>query len=486
MPTVSQAQKRGLGAIFWLLVALGVAKAVSPAPAPTPSPEPGPAPPAPAPGPIPPIPPEAPPLPAGIPAGSIFDPDSNSFTDPQGNIWTENGDGSWSLSPIPPGSNFSSVSNTWTDPTGTVWTQNIDGSWASGAPPPGLRLHTFPVGSRVTLTIPEGEFPATVTRHEGHSATGEPLYGLTLDIGVNSTGIPESLLTPGAPAPAPPPPVTDREFRNLSFSFSAMAILANQPGVVRLMVTGEYKGPPTSVQARLGADNPVFQGIEAVSVEALLPDSGDFFPFGPLQTGNLTWPAFTFEAGESFQLLGRLVETDGMGTVLRVAGPQSQNLDITGSPLCTLDNNRAEILVDDDTGIHPLVQVGESDAVRIASRATLFRFLWPVRNRGTGPQSVRLEIECRRTIFFAGRNLRSVILDTIVGPSFLVNPDEEIQLSMAVILANFPICDGASHYNLHMRASDLSCGTRVGIRADFEVILSVLSSPVFAFGGFLP
>jgi len=59
--------------------------------------------------------------------------------------------------------------------------------------------HMFPIDNRVVLTIPEGMFPATVTRHKGHSADCEPLYGLLLDIGNKATNIPESLLTLGVP-----------------------------------------------------------------------------------------------------------------------------------------------------------------------------------------------------------------------------------------------------------------------------------------------
>ena len=488
MPTVNQAQKRGLGAIFWLLLALGVGKAVSPAPAPTPIPEPGPVPMPPAPVPVPPIPPEQPPsLPPGIPAGSIFDPASNSFTSPDGNIWTQNADGSWSLSPIPPGSSFNPVTNTWTDPTGTVWTQNMDGSWSSGAPPPGLRLHMFPVGSRVNLTIPEGVFPATVTRHEGHSSQGEPLYGLTLDIGVNATAIPESLLSPGPPPVIAPPPPVDREFRNVSISFSQSEVLSNQPGVVRVTITGEYKGPATSVQARLLADDPFFQGDQALSVEALLPDSGDFFPFGPLQTGNLSWPAFTFEAGSQLSLAGVLIETDGIGTVLSAVSSTTLLLAITaGGGACLLENNRAEILVQDVTGTHPLVQIGDQDHAEITTRSTPFSLTWSVRNQGTGPQSVRLEVLCGRTEFRGGAARLPFfnILATIVGPSFLVGPGQERLLSMTVSLADFPKCDGASRYVLQMVGSDPSCGNHVGEQAHFQVLFSAPALSLATMGGF--
>lgn len=479
--SVTQAQKRGLGAVFWLLVALGLADAVKVnggagggggAP-PTVPPGPGPGPVAPSP----PVPPVTPPgLPPGIPSGSTFDPASNSWTDPSGNIWSQNADGSWSLSPIPSGSTFNPVTNTWTDPSGNTWSQNADGTWSEGVPPI-LRPHVFPIGSRVNLTIPEGIFPATVTRHEGNSTSGEPLYGLTLDIGVNATAIPESLLSAGAPLPVPPPLPTG-EYRNLTFAFSATETLSNVDGRVRLTVSGEHRGPATSIQARMGASDPVFQGVEAVSIETFLPDTSDFFPFGPIATGNLEWPAFTLEGGDSFQLLGRLVETDGMGTVLSAAGSQSQQLVITSSLACQLDNNRAEILVQDDTGTHPLVQVGQQDQAEISTRSTPFVLTWPVRNQGTGPQSVRLEVLCRRTIFLGGRFPRFSILETIVGPSFLVASGQQVLLSMTVSLADFPKCDTAGDYILQMVGSDPACG-QIGGRVIFKVVFSA-AAPVLA------
>lgn len=366
---------------------------------------------------------------------------------------------------------------------GNVWSQNADGTWSEGAPPT-VRRHVFPIGSRVNLTIPEGIFPATVTRHEGNSASGEPLYGLILDIRVNATGIPESLLSAGAPLPVTPP-LPAGEYRNLSFAFSQTETLSNIAGRVRMTVSGEHRGAATSIQARLGVSDPVFQGVEAVSIETSLPDTSDFFPFGPIVTGNLNWPAFQFEAGDSFQLLGRLVETDGMGTVLSVAGSQVQPMSITASLACLLENNRAEIVVQDDSGTHPLVQVGEQDRAEIATRSTPFVLTWPVRNLGTGPQSVRLEVLCRLTALVGSRFPRFFILETIVGPSFLVDPGQEISVSIAVVLADFPNCDGAGDFILQMASSDPTCG-QIGTSLVFKVVFSapVLSQALSASGGF--
>ena len=70
-----------------------------------------------------------------------------------------------------------------------------------------MRPNRIPIGSRVNTNLPEGVFPAAVTRHEGPSATGEPRHGLRLDPlseagfpGANATGIPESFLISGGPS----------------------------------------------------------------------------------------------------------------------------------------------------------------------------------------------------------------------------------------------------------------------------------------------
>jgi len=67
-----------------------------------------------------------------------------------------------------------------------------------GLPPPPLVQHAFEIGDRVNVTTPSGVFPGTVNRLEGFNpTTGEPVYGIALDIGSNATNIPESFLSPG-------------------------------------------------------------------------------------------------------------------------------------------------------------------------------------------------------------------------------------------------------------------------------------------------
>lgn len=178
---------------------------------------------------------------------------------------------------------------------------------------------TFPPGTGIVDSFTQNtDGTLTVTFTDGSvwicdAAAGSPVVGQTY------TCVPPG----GATSPTLPP--LPANFRNITFQFTSdylgalndprvanLKIPVNQPGRVVMSVSGEYRGESAWVQARQGAADPLFGSLESASIETLVGgDPNVYLPFGPITTGGLGWQANEFPEGDSFQLLGRLVGTDG-------------------------------------------------------------------------------------------------------------------------------------------------------------------------------
>ncbi len=119
------------------------------------------------------------------------------------------------------------------------------------------------------------------------------------------------------------PPPFGGEVRAINFIFSGTRVpfdvqAGNGGDRVSVSITGEYRGPSTFFQARIGATIPALAGLEGVSAETPVDGSVDFQPFDTLVSGGIGFQAFSFAPGETFDLFATLVETTGLGNATQV------------------------------------------------------------------------------------------------------------------------------------------------------------------------
>lgn len=384
---------------------------------------------------------------------------------------------------VPIGSILDPVNNTWTDPAGQIWQQlTPDGAWT-------VCVFAFEIGVRVNAFLGQDiPFPATVTRHESCSG-GIPFYGLTLDNGANASLIPETLLVALVTLPPVPPlpPVPATEFRNVVFTFvhqddgrisSNGEIDSNAQGDVRIQVQGEYRGEATFIRGFIGADREdIFEGLEATSFITPIQAAQNFVGFGPLQTGNLGWPPWSFNPNSIFTLLARMAQVSVDGTELREVAAESALQIVTTDTQQRLSIDETELLVTDTDGTHPLLNPF-GNIVHLSNFNFPWRFEQPVTNAGSLAEVVHFEVRCGFLQRVRAGVFRFVTTDTLIGPSMIVpagsgfptGPGPAVVISFDVSAQGFA-CSENSVWRVELRDARGGAGgaSRVGSSHSFDL-----------------